>query len=151
MSNDCLFTLLYINWDININRVYTVFIYYYGLLFGLTILSLSHLIFFILWCLYTLYLFVLIDHSDFSFRPLYSVLCNVLLDKVIELTNFFDIFKGMEYLGSKNIVHRDLAARNILVVNENNVKISDFGLARVMGSNNYYILKTPSREVPIKW
>lgn len=57
----------------------------------------------------------------------------------------------MDYLGRKNIVHRDLAARNILVVNENHVKISDFGLARVMGSNNYYILKTPNREVPIKW
>jgi serine/threonine protein kinase len=56
----------------------------------------------------------------------------------------------MEYLGRKNIVHRDLAARNILVANENHVKISDFGLAQVMGKNDYYILKT-SRELPIKW
>lgn len=56
----------------------------------------------------------------------------------------------MEYLGEKKIVHRDLATRNILVANENHVKISDFGLAQVMGSNNYYILKT-SRELPIKW
>lgn len=57
----------------------------------------------------------------------------------------------MDYLGRKNIIHRDLAARNILVVNENHVKISDFGLARVMEGNNYYMLKTPNREVPIKW
>lgn len=61
-----------------------------------------------------------------------------------------DIAKGMEYLGKKNIVHRDLAARNILVVDENHVKISDFGLAQVMGANDYYILKT-NRELPIKW
>lgn len=61
-----------------------------------------------------------------------------------------DIANGMRYLGQKNIVHRDLAARNILVVDENHVKISDFGLAQVMGNNDYYILKT-NRELPIKW
>ncbi|CAH1999123.1 unnamed protein product [Acanthoscelides obtectus] len=62
-----------------------------------------------------------------------------------------DIAEGMDYLGKKSIVHRDLAARNILVVDENQVKISDFGLAQVMGTNDYYILKTPNRELPIKW
>ena len=56
----------------------------------------------------------------------------------------------MHYLGEKHIVHRDLAARNILVVNENQVKISDFGLAQVLGSSDYYILQT-SRDLPIKW
>ncbi|KAL0279111.1 UNVERIFIED_CONTAM: hypothetical protein PYX00_000731 [Menopon gallinae] len=61
-----------------------------------------------------------------------------------------DVACGMDYLGKKNIVHRDLAARNILVASENHVKISDFGLARFVGQNNYYILKT-NRELPIKW
>lgn len=56
----------------------------------------------------------------------------------------------MDYLGKKKIVHRDLAARNILVASENHVKISDFGLAQVVGQNSYYILKT-NRELPIKW
>lgn len=56
----------------------------------------------------------------------------------------------MEYLGTKHIVHRDLAARNILVADKTHVKISDFGLAQVMGNNDYYILKT-NRELPIKW
>lgn len=55
----------------------------------------------------------------------------------------------MHYLGTKNIVHRDLAARNILVVDDNHVKISDFGLAQVM-HHNYYMMKT-QRDLPIKW
>lgn len=61
-----------------------------------------------------------------------------------------DIAKGMDYLGKKHIVHRDLAARNILVVDDSHVKISDFGLAQVLGKNEYYILKT-NRDLPIKW
>ncbi|CAG9828556.1 unnamed protein product [Diabrotica balteata] len=73
------------------------------------------------------------------------------LTEVQLLKYALDIAKGMEYLGTKNIVHRDLAARNILVVDENHVKISDFGLAQVIGTNDYYIVKTPNRELPIKW
>ena len=61
-----------------------------------------------------------------------------------------DIATGMEYLGRQNIVHRDLAARNILVADETRVKISDFGLAQVIGKNDYYILQT-NRDLPIKW
>lgn len=57
----------------------------------------------------------------------------------------------MDYLGLKHIVHRDLAARNILVVDDNTVKISDFGLAQVVDSNDYYILRTLNRSLPIKW
>ncbi|XP_046997738.1 tyrosine-protein kinase hopscotch [Schistocerca americana] len=61
-----------------------------------------------------------------------------------------DVAKGMDYLGTKNIVHRDLAARNILVANEHHVKISDFGLAQFIGNSGYYKMKT-SRDLPIKW
>ena len=42
------------------------------------------------------------------------------------------IAAGMAYLESQNYIHRDLAARNILVGDGNNVKIADFGLARVI-------------------
>lgn len=42
---------------------------------------------------------------------------------------------GMAYLEVQNYIHRDLAARNILVGEGNNVKIADFGLARLIKVN----------------
>lgn len=38
----------------------------------------------------------------------------------------------MSYLEDVRLVHRDLAARNVLVKNPNHVKITDFGLARLL-------------------
>lgn len=46
--------------------------------------------------------------------------------------HLFFIFKGMSYLEERCIVHRDLAARNVLVQTPNQVKITDFGLAKLL-------------------
>ena len=61
-----------------------------------------------------------------------------------------DIARGMEYLEQQKIVHRDLALRNILVKDNDEVKICDFGLAQFLGHNNHYKLKT-DRALPLKW
>ncbi|KAG8009179.1 Receptor tyrosine-protein kinase erbB-2, partial [Nibea albiflora] len=48
------------------------------------------------------------------------------------------------------LVHRDLAARNVLVKNPNHVKITDFGLARLLDidETEYH---ADGGKVPIKW
>lgn len=55
----------------------------------------------------------------------------------------------MQYLASKRLVHRDLAARNVLVGENLEMKIADFGLARNI-EGDYYRKKTEGK-LPIKW
>lgn len=40
----------------------------------------------------------------------------------------------MNYLEERRLVHRDLAARNVLVKTPQHVKITDFGLAKLLGA-----------------
>jgi serine/threonine protein kinase len=52
---------------------------------------------------------------------------------VIQLA--LDLSRGLSYLHSKKIVHRDVKTENMLLDNHKNLKIADFGVARVEAQN----------------
>ena len=49
---------------------------------------------------------------------------------------FKQMMEGLSYLHHKNILHRDIKGSNILVDNEGNIKLADFGLARKVNLEN---------------
>jgi len=77
-------------------------------------------------------------------------------DAKIDTTILTNILKGisggMLHLHKEGIVHRDLAARNILLGSGFQVKISDFGLSRVVDTaSGSQSNRTKSDTGPLKW
>ncbi|KAK2849400.1 hypothetical protein Q5P01_009234 [Channa striata] len=60
-----------------------------------------------------------------------------------------DVSEGMAYLESSNFIHRDLAARNCLVSQNNEVKVSDFGMTRFVLDDQY--TSSQCSKFPVKW
>ena len=49
---------------------------------------------------------------------------------------------GMRYIEKMKYIHRDLAARNVLLDENGDAKICDFGLAKLMKENVYRVNKS---------
>ena len=54
----------------------------------------------------------------------------------------YQLLKGLKFMQSANVIHRDLKPANILVTTDCQLKICDFGLARVVEPSK--ILKRPA-------
>ena len=61
------------------------------------------------------------------------------------------IAKGMADLEVKGIIHRNLKAKSILVQNPHCVKISGFGLAKMLESGQTQFQDTNDYQMPVEW
>lgn len=59
----------------------------------------------------------------------------------------YQIIQAIDYCHSHRVMHRDLKPQNILVDEEGNIKLADFGLARAFGIP----IKTLTHEVVTLW
>ncbi|XP_071948848.1 fibroblast growth factor receptor-like [Antedon mediterranea] len=83
------------------------------------------------------------ENGEFS-DPIYNIdKPRILYDVSRQIAN------GMTYVADNKIVHGDLAARNILVGENMNVKIADFGLAKDVYETGY--MRLDDGEIPVKW
>ncbi|KFQ14857.1 Tyrosine-protein kinase ITK/TSK [Leptosomus discolor] len=60
-----------------------------------------------------------------------------------------DVCEGMAYLEQNSVIHRDLAARNCLVGESHVVKVSDFGMSRIVLDDQY--TSSTGTKFPVKW
>jgi len=67
------------------------------------------------------------------------------VDKKDQIRFAYDTCCGMAYLESTLVVHRDLAARNVLLSEDGQAKVADFGLASSDGAT------VEGGKLPIKW
>ena len=59
------------------------------------------------------------------------------------------IVQGMRYLHSKGVIHRDLKPDNLLLTSSGEIRVCDFGLARVQASGSMSVNKgTPAYMAP---
>uniref|UniRef100_A0A915DZ28 Protein kinase domain-containing protein n=1 Tax=Ditylenchus dipsaci TaxID=166011 RepID=A0A915DZ28_9BILA len=71
------------------------------------------------------------------------------VDGGVQLRFCHQLASALTYLHQRHYVHRDIAARNVLVASSLSVKLSDFGLSRMLDQSPIY---TASKgKLPIKW
>ena len=64
--------------------------------------------------------------------------------------SLYTILIKQEYLSSLKVVHRDLACRNILIGEGKILRITDFGMSRMVSMDDVYV-KTSKGRLPLKW
>ena len=76
--------------------------------------------------------FLVFDYMDHDFAGLHRLKSHFTLPQLKCV--FRQILEGVRYLHENKIVHRDLKSANILLNNKGEVKLADFGLARMLSN-----------------
>ena len=60
------------------------------------------------------------------------------LDEKLIIKIFKQLLNGVNYIHSKGVIHRDIKTDNLLLDENNNIKITDFGISALYKGNNEY-------------
>ena len=74
--------------------------------------------------------YIILDYVESDMRRI--VKDNISLDMVHIKTIMYNVLLGIKYMHQLQVVHRDLKPANILVKENCNVKLCDFGLSRAI-------------------
>lgn len=75
-------------------------------------------------------IFLVMEHMHSDFKKVLCKANKIMLDQEHILVLIYKLLCAVQFLHSANILHRDLKPANVLVDEECNVKICDFGLSR---------------------
>ena len=78
------------------------------------------------------HLFLVMDLGELDFKKLFDTVPKTLLDEDHIITILYNSLCALSYVHSANIIHRDIKPANFLIDSQCNVKLCDFGLARVL-------------------
>jgi serine/threonine protein kinase len=80
-------------------------------------------------------LFIVMEHMDSDLKKVMNISSKMQLTEAHVQTLLYNLICALKFLHSANVMHRDLKPANVLVNNDCEVKICDFGLARTLSDS----------------
>ncbi|GBM45561.1 Cyclin-dependent kinase 2 [Araneus ventricosus] len=92
-------------------------------------------------------LYLVFEYLDFDLKKQLDQLNSNGLSLRVAKSYLYQLLRGLAYCHSRKILHRDLKPQNLLVDNEGNIKLADFGLARAFSLP----IKAYTHEIVTLW
>jgi len=90
--------------------------------------------------------FMVCEYMEHSLRGLLEK--NVRFDSLEIRYIMYEVLQGISYLHSHNVMHRDIKCSNILLNNQGEIKIADFGMGTIFQPNKLF---KNSQTVVTRW